>query len=176
MTDLLPPSPAPYSIPPRSIKSPTGLPQPNSTASSSTTSLNSLVSHPNLSSTDLRLLSEASFTSHARSFSLGGSQPSFPSDILSGPQIRPLDLGPLMHSHEATHAELARTVDELQQWMSVVEAGLTQMLDRSTEETIEEETEDVVVFDPNMMQDGDASLPFTHGRIATPSPHPLQVE
>ena len=61
--------------------------------------------------------------------------------------MRPLDLAPLVHSHEATHLELARTVDELQQWMSVVEAGLTQMLDRPNQDTIEEEQEDVVVYD-----------------------------
>ncbi|KAH9929542.1 Pkinase-domain-containing protein [Epithele typhae] len=151
MSDLLPPSPAPIAIPPRSTKSPYGLPQPNSQASSSTTSLNSLSSHPNLSSTDLRLFSDTSFTSHAHSLSLGGTLPPF--DALVGPAIRPLDLGPLMHSHEATHAELTRTVDELQQWMSVVEAGLTHMLDRTSQDIIEEETEDVVVYDRHLRDD-----------------------
>lgn len=46
-----------------------------------------------------------------------------------------------MHSHDATHIELARTVDELTQWLSVVEVGLTQVLDKSTENAIEEEQE-----------------------------------
>ncbi|KAI0705021.1 Pkinase-domain-containing protein [Cerioporus squamosus] len=177
MTDLLPPSPAPYSVPSRPLKSPSAPVQPNSTASSSTTSLNSLASQSNLSSSDLRLLSsETSYSSHARSLSLGGSQslPSFPSDIVLGPPIRPLELGPLMHSHEATHAELARTVDELQQWMSVVEAGLAQMLDRTTQDTIEEETEDVNPFDRGALHDDALSL--AEGRTAVPnSPYPVPV-
>jgi hypothetical protein len=49
-----------------------------------------------------------------------------------------------MHSHEGTHAELARTVDDLTQWLSVVEVGLSEMLDNSGEDTIEEEQEDYV--------------------------------
>ena len=119
-----------------------------------------------MSSTDLRLASESPYASHSRSFSLGGSQvlPPVPSDM---PPIRPLDLAPLMHSHELTHAELARTVDELQQWMSVVEVGLAQMLDRTTQDTIEEETEDVVVFEPNGLHDD--SFSTADARTATPS-------
>ncbi|CDO69195.1 hypothetical protein BN946_scf185042.g97 [Trametes cinnabarina] len=171
MSDLLPPSPSPFPPPHRPAKSSSSaLPQPNSTASSSTTSLNSLSSYANHSSTDLRLAPSdmfSSFTSHGRSLSLGGSHPlpSLPSDILAGPPIRPLDLAPLMHSHEATHAELARTVDELQQWMSVVEAGLTQMLDRPNQDTIEEEQEDVVVYDRSV-RSGSAvrEEPFADGR------------
>ncbi|KAI0663357.1 hypothetical protein C8Q70DRAFT_949240 [Cubamyces menziesii] len=152
MSDLLPPSPSPFPIPlHRPAKSSVNLPQPSSTASSSTTSLNSLSSYANQSSTDLRLGSDmtSSFTSHGRSLSLGGTNsfPSLSSDMLSGPPLRPLDLAPLMHSHEATHTELARTVDELQQWMAVVEAGLTQMLERPSQDTIEEEQEDVIVYD-----------------------------
>ncbi len=76
-----------------------------------------------------------------------------------------------MHSHEATHAELARTVDELHQWMSVVEAGLAQMLDRTTQDTIEEETEDVIVFDHNALHD---ALSRANGRTAVPGPFTLE--
>ena len=129
-----------------------------------------------MSSTDLRLASESPYASHSRSFSLGGSQalPPIPSDM---PPIRPLDLAPLMHSHELTHAELARTVDELQSWMQVVEAGLAQMLDRAAQDqlTIEEETEDVVVFNPRVfgsMSEASASassLALTDVRTAVPS-------
>ncbi|KAI0759832.1 hypothetical protein BD413DRAFT_487267 [Trametes elegans] len=152
MSDLLPPSPSPFPMPHRSAKSSSGLPQPNSTASSSTTSLNSLASYPNHSSTDLRLAPSditSSLTSHTHSLSFGGSHslPSLPSDALAGPPVRPLDLAPLVHSHEATHLELARTVDELQQWMSVVEAGLTQMLERPSQDTIKEEQEDGLAYD-----------------------------
>ena len=46
-----------------------------------------------------------------------------------------------MHSHEETHTQLARTVDDLAQWLSVVEIGLTQMLEKASENTIEEEQE-----------------------------------
>ncbi|EIW62812.1 uncharacterized protein TRAVEDRAFT_160772 [Trametes versicolor FP-101664 SS1] len=149
MSDLLPPSPSPFPIPQRHPKPSGSYPQPNSTASSSTTSLNSLSSYPNHSSSDLRLAStdlSSSFGSHTRSLSLGGSH-ALPVDLagLAGPPIRSLDLAPLMHSHEATHSELARTVDELQQWMAVVEAGLTQMLERPSQDTIEEEQEDAGV-------------------------------
>jgi len=49
-----------------------------------------------------------------------------------------------MHSHEGTHAELARTVADLAQWLSVVEVGLSGMLDTAGEDTIAEEQEDHV--------------------------------
>jgi len=48
-----------------------------------------------------------------------------------------------MLSHEGTHAELARTVADLTQWLSVVEVGLSGMLDTAADEdTIAEEQED----------------------------------
>jgi hypothetical protein len=47
-----------------------------------------------------------------------------------------------MCSHEGTHTELARTVEDLTQWLSVVEVGLSEMLDGSGENTIAEEQED----------------------------------
>lgn len=81
-----------------------------------------------------------------------------------------------MHSHEATHAELARTVDELQQWMSVVEAGLAQMLDRTTQDTIEEETEDVIVFDRNALRDEVLSLADSRTAVSSPYPVPVALE
>ena len=79
-----------------------------------------------------------------------------------------------MQNHETTHAELARTVDELQQWMSVVEAGLTLMLDRTTQDTIEEETEDGSVYD-HYLQDELGPLPPPDGRTAASTPHPMAV-
>lgn len=48
-----------------------------------------------------------------------------------GPPLRPLDLGSMMSSHELTHGELARTVDELLQWLSIVETGLTTVLQKT---------------------------------------------
>lgn len=47
-----------------------------------------------------------------------------------------------MVSHEGTHAELARTVEDLTQWLSVVEVGLSGMLDTAGEDTITEEQDD----------------------------------
>jgi hypothetical protein len=47
-----------------------------------------------------------------------------------------------MLSHEGTHVELARTVEDLTQWLSVVEVGLSAMLDSASENTIAEEHED----------------------------------
>lgn len=46
-----------------------------------------------------------------------------------------------MHSNDAMHAELSRTVEDLAQWLDVVEGGLTQMLESAGEPTIEEEQE-----------------------------------
>lgn len=47
-----------------------------------------------------------------------------------------------MLSHEATHSELANTVDALAQWLQVVEAGLVGLLRSDPgDATIEEESE-----------------------------------
>lgn len=60
-----------------------------------------------------------------------------------GPAMRPLDFSALMRSHEGTHVELARTVEDLSQWLSVVEVGLSGMLDTTGEDlTITEEQEE----------------------------------
>ncbi|OBZ68147.1 hypothetical protein A0H81_11881 [Grifola frondosa] len=171
MSDLLPPSPSPFPPSSRpsisssawsSISSDAGasgvrtLPHSNSAASSSTTSLNSLSSQFNQSLTDLRPTGADSASSLSQLHA---------SDALVGPAIRPLDIGPLMFSHDATHAELARTVDELSQWLSVVEAGLTQMLDKTNQDTIEEEQEqeEMVAYDDINGE------PVTNSRTDTPN-------
>lgn len=56
--------------------------------------------------------------------------------------MRPLDFGALMLSHEGTHAELAQTVEDLTQWLSVVEVGLSRMLETAGEDTITEEQDE----------------------------------
>ncbi|KZT11062.1 Pkinase-domain-containing protein [Laetiporus sulphureus 93-53] len=159
MPDLLPPSPS-ITQPPRAAPSPSpfsythvdtghsrSLPLANSAASSSTTSLSSLSSQMNNSISEGRVGTSDSSTSytqsHSRSLSHNGTSQSFPGPLfdLIGPPIRPLDFGSLVTSHEATHAALAQTVDDLAQWLSLVEIGLTHMLDRATEATIEEEQE-----------------------------------
>ncbi|TFK96326.1 hypothetical protein BDV98DRAFT_311103 [Pterulicium gracile] len=59
--------------------------------------------------------------------------------LLSGPIIRPLDYAVLTTSDENTHAALARTVDDLSQWLSVVRDGLDGLLDNLNGALIEEE-------------------------------------
>ncbi|OCH88887.1 Pkinase-domain-containing protein [Obba rivulosa] len=154
MTDLLPPSPSILHLPSKSsfAMSDSGygsrpLPLANSAASSSTTSLSSLSSQWSQSIPDLRAtVAESSpsyapshSTSHSRAPSHTVSSP--PHHSLLGPSIRPLDFGSIMLSHDATHGELARTVDELSQWLSIVENGLTQLLDADNRDTIAEERE-----------------------------------
>jgi hypothetical protein len=48
-----------------------------------------------------------------------------------------------MPSHEETHAELERIVDDLVQWLSIAELGMTRLLEKPSEDRIEEETEDI---------------------------------
>ena len=59
------------------------------------------------------------------------------------PQIRKLDFEALLFSHEETHAELERIVDDLVQCLFTAEVGLTRLLERPSKDRIEEETEDV---------------------------------
>jgi len=58
------------------------------------------------------------------------------------PSIRPLDLGSLMGSHDDTHAELAHIVEDLAQWLMVVENGLSDLLTIPAVDMIEEEQEE----------------------------------
>jgi len=75
------------------------------------------------------------------------------------PIIRKLDYTALTQSHEATHEELAKTVDELAKWLSLVEVGLSGLLGPGGDEvnivnggegmlmgttTIEEEKDDLL--------------------------------
>lgn len=62
---------------------------------------------------------------------------------LFAPPIRPLDLGSLMGSRDDTHAELAHIVEDLAQWLAVVENGLSDLLAAPAVDTIEEEQEDL---------------------------------
>ncbi|KAL1744670.1 STE/STE20/YSK protein kinase [Schizophyllum fasciatum] len=56
----------------------------------------------------------------------------------NGPPVRPLDYAALVRDG-STHSELARTIEELGQWLSVVETGLGSVLDSAFEDIIEEE-------------------------------------
>lgn len=82
-----------------------------------------------------------------------------------------------MHSHDATHLELARTVEELGQWLSLIEAGLTTMLGAKGEQetiTIEEEQEQEEIALPYNGVYGNGNMdrhePLAEIRTDSPSP------
>jgi len=58
--------------------------------------------------------------------------------------LRPLDFASLLSSHEGTHAELARTVEELSIWLQLVEHGLSTALTSGEDPTIHELEESIV--------------------------------
>ena len=60
-----------------------------------------------------------------------------------------------MSSHEETHAELEHIVDDLVQWLSIAELGMTRLLERASEDRIEEETEDTENSADMKLQDVD---------------------
>lgn len=47
----------------------------------------------------------------------------------------------MLISQDNTHAELARTIDDLSKWLTIVEVGLGSMLDKTSTNTIAEEQE-----------------------------------
>jgi len=152
MTDLLPPSPTtlytnlkPFTpasshlnssfVPPDSAYSPAA----NSSLSHSekSTAVTRSLPSPDLHSAFPPLASVSLISgAHRRDASLPFTYPPLP-------QVRKLDFGALMHSHEETHAELEYIVDDLVQWLSIAELGMTRLLEKPSEDRIEEETEDV---------------------------------
>jgi hypothetical protein len=60
-----------------------------------------------------------------------------------------------MSSHEETHAELEHIVDDLVQWLSIAELGMTGLLERASEDRIEEEMEDTENSADMKLQDVD---------------------
>ena len=66
------------------------------------------------------------------------SQPPTPREwqvnMVYGPAIPPLDFEVITSSHEETHEILAEVVDDLSQWLSAAEVGLTQILDAMGED------------------------------------------
>ncbi|KAJ3737313.1 Pkinase-domain-containing protein [Lentinula guzmanii] len=74
------------------------------------------------------------------------------------PILRPLDYSTLV-SVESTQAELARTINDLSKCLSVVEMGLSSMLDTVYADTIEEEQEEMaegVITDSEIEQEEDS--------------------
>ncbi|KAF8554706.1 hypothetical protein OG21DRAFT_1391290, partial [Imleria badia] len=142
MNDLLPPSPS--TILPNShpcIPSPTPLGSHilgiRGDANASTLSLPSTRSS-SPPRTDRRGKSGFAKFSHATSLSLT----SVPVESTLGPPIPPLDFVSLTGSQEATNSYLARTVDDLTRWFSVIEVGFANMLEQSGGDAIAEEQEE----------------------------------
>ncbi|KAJ7262278.1 kinase-like domain-containing protein [Mycena haematopus] len=79
-------------------------------------------------------------TSYPRSHRQTSSLASISSITSVGPALRPLDYTALI-TNESTHTELARTIDDLSQWLSIVETGLGNMLEMTYASTIAEEQE-----------------------------------
>jgi hypothetical protein len=83
-----------------------------------------------------------------------------------------------MASHDATHAELSRTVEDLSQWLSAVEVGLAAILDNSLEDTIEEEQEhldtdyDYVDMDAESLDASDPMAALSTGFLSNRSIQP----
>jgi protein-serine/threonine kinase len=61
---------------------------------------------------------------------------------VTGPPLRALNFSNLVQSRDETHAELARTVDDLAAWLQVVEGGLAMLLAPADDDAIEEEDEE----------------------------------
>ncbi|KII92284.1 hypothetical protein PLICRDRAFT_103827 [Plicaturopsis crispa FD-325 SS-3] len=144
MTDLLPPSPVPSMYGTRTFAPSPSLLGPPSTQGESSQSSRNNSSSPlrtgspdNMTSADMSLSTANSYSYSANGSSFATTSP----NTSFGPTTRPLDYTAILVSHEATHIELARTVDDLTQWLSVVEVGLTGMLEKAFEDTIEEEQE-----------------------------------
>ncbi|KAJ7680224.1 Pkinase-domain-containing protein, partial [Mycena polygramma] len=89
---------------------------------------------------DHRNATDLHHSSYSRSHRQSSSLASMSSISSVGPPVRPLDYTALITS-ESTHAELARTIDDLSQWLSIVESGLGNMLDMTYASTIAEEQE-----------------------------------
>jgi hypothetical protein len=165
MSDLLPPSPTTlytnlkYFIPTPSHLNSSFIPSDVARSSTTSSSLSNIEKSDgvirSLPSPDLHSpfppaasVSLVSAT-HRRDASLPFSYPPLP-------QIRKLDFGSLMASHEETHAELEHIVDDLVQWLSIAELGMARLLERPSEDRIEEETEDIETSaDMGELQDDD---------------------
>ncbi|KAL0956049.1 hypothetical protein HGRIS_002221 [Hohenbuehelia grisea] len=172
LSDLLPPSPSAAQNPRHFAPSPSHLNESVSPAQAGDTAAQysafrdaiSASSAPAFALDIPRTASPAPFDQHVASASTDsismflpvGGTPSPGTTVVPGsgqsadgmsspPAIRPLDYTRLMLSDETTHEALTQTVDDLTQWLSAVEVGLSGLLDKlvlaSVTDTIEEEGE-----------------------------------
>jgi len=132
MADLLPPSPSAFGT---------------TNAKTSQTPGNNPLSSSLSSSLSASTKSPSRSRSQSPPLDFSQPPPNFVGDGVDGkpfvPPIRPLDLGSLMGSRDDTHAELAHIVEDLAQWLVVVENGLSDLLALPAVDTIEEEQEDL---------------------------------
>ncbi|KAG1765007.1 kinase-like domain-containing protein [Suillus occidentalis] len=157
LTDLLPPSPMALVHNKGSyVHSPSGLGSPATTSEKSSIGLGSLPA-ANASSASLTLArsyspSGPSNLSHSASLSHSGPSAQLPT---VGPQVFPLDLCNIM-THDATNAQLVRSVNDLTKWLSVIEVGFTNMLEQAAGDSIAEEQEEGAIERDPFMEDTDA--------------------
>jgi len=141
MTDLLPPSPSSLIPGSRSLVHSSSMfgSNPLGSLSDANSSTVSLPIPRNASPPRLDRRGKPGFTqfSHATSLSLT----TVPAESTLGPPIRPLDFISLVESQEATNSHLARTVEDLSRWFSVIEVGFANMLEQPGDDAIAEEQE-----------------------------------
>lgn len=161
MSDLLPPSPSAANYNSRVFA-----PSPSALSSSIILSDKSALgssANASISSVGLSRNHSPPLSNPSHSYFHNTNSSSFNSSGFSnliGPSIRPLDFGALMTSHDGTHAELAKTVEDLTQWLSIVEVGLSTMLDFTDEDTIAEEQEDQAFISEDAWVDASRSVPI----------------
>ncbi|KAH9176437.1 Pkinase-domain-containing protein [Lactarius sanguifluus] len=148
MSDLLPPSPTTLHANPKSFTStPSHLYSSFVPSSDSVNLLSANTSLSNLSAIDKSngAITSSDPLTYSPSAPVSLSPLAHRRDVSLPqlPQIRELDFEALMFSHEETHAELERIVGDLVQCLFTAEVGLTRLLERPSEDRIEEETEDV---------------------------------
>ncbi|KAI0074149.1 hypothetical protein K474DRAFT_86640 [Panus rudis PR-1116 ss-1] len=141
MVDLLPPSPflshSRRASPPDPVHA--HHPLMNPSASSSTSSLQSTSSLPSHAFGD-SVPSPSRSHFRSRSYGVPSSQV-IPANPLNGPYIPPLDFNSLTQSHDKTHIHLAKTVETLSQWLAILDHGLSQALEQTAHNVIQEEQE-----------------------------------
>lgn len=68
------------------------------------------------------------------------------SDVSSLPPIKALDYTSLMNgSREEFHTEMAKTIESLAGWLSILEGGLSSIIDLPRNDVIEEEQEPIPI-------------------------------
>lgn len=162
MADLLPPSPSAFGASNAKASPLSNTPGNNPLSSSLASSLSISNKSP----------SRSRSRSPPPPLDLSQSSPRLVADGMDGkplaPLIRPLDLGGLMGSREDTHAELAHIVEDLVQWLTVVENGLSDLLATPAVDTIEEEQEELGSYHDELSSGLEDQPEFQNDVLSTP--------